>query len=318
MKVYTRVVMDWDGNILEEDSYDYEGPVAHAGGGGGTAKSEQKSKPWEGVVNYVAALNQNIWDLAQEHQDFFPDQTYAGFTPLQEEGMYGGLDYMRGPYADQAAQFMGDLRGMMDAPGNITNLPAVQAMMDANRAATTDVLEGEWLPNIQRKSIGMGDYGGTKTDILRGQAMGDAADALAQANARTMMDAYLDATRQATVAAQMTPGAMSLGMAPFQTAEKVGAMEQAMEQQGIDEAMARHYFPLQERWGRLQKAMSLYTPQFGFGTTETKQKMGGGSALGGALGGGLMGYGLATSVPGLSGYAWPMAAGGAALGGLLN
>lgn len=42
MKVYTRVVMDFDGNVLEEESYEYEGPVAQCGGssgGGGSSGS---------------------------------------------------------------------------------------------------------------------------------------------------------------------------------------------------------------------------------------------------------------------------------------
>jgi len=35
MKIYERIVLDWDGRVLEEDSFEYEGPVALCGGGGG-------------------------------------------------------------------------------------------------------------------------------------------------------------------------------------------------------------------------------------------------------------------------------------------
>jgi hypothetical protein len=35
MKIFERIVMDWDGNTIEEQSFDYEGPVALCGGGGG-------------------------------------------------------------------------------------------------------------------------------------------------------------------------------------------------------------------------------------------------------------------------------------------
>lgn len=35
MKIYERIVMDWDGNVLEEQSFEYEGELALAGGGGG-------------------------------------------------------------------------------------------------------------------------------------------------------------------------------------------------------------------------------------------------------------------------------------------
>ena len=35
MKIYERIVMDWDGNVLEEQSFDYRGDLALCGGGGG-------------------------------------------------------------------------------------------------------------------------------------------------------------------------------------------------------------------------------------------------------------------------------------------
>ena len=35
MKIYERIVMDWDGNVLEEQSFDYRGELALCGGGGG-------------------------------------------------------------------------------------------------------------------------------------------------------------------------------------------------------------------------------------------------------------------------------------------
>ena len=37
MKIYERIVMDWDGEVLEETSFEYEGELALCGGG--------KSKP---------------------------------------------------------------------------------------------------------------------------------------------------------------------------------------------------------------------------------------------------------------------------------
>ena len=42
MKIYEKIVMNWDGEILEEQSFEYSGPVAHCGGGG---KSKPKVQP---------------------------------------------------------------------------------------------------------------------------------------------------------------------------------------------------------------------------------------------------------------------------------
>ena len=44
MKIYERIVLDWDGGVVEEDCFDYEGPVSWAGGGGG-GKSKPKVQP---------------------------------------------------------------------------------------------------------------------------------------------------------------------------------------------------------------------------------------------------------------------------------
>ena len=41
MKIYERIVMDWDGNVLEETSFDYQGDVALCGGGGGKGKTPE-------------------------------------------------------------------------------------------------------------------------------------------------------------------------------------------------------------------------------------------------------------------------------------
>ena len=45
MKIYERLVMDWDGNVLEETSFDYQGDVALCGGGGGGKGKTPEAPP---------------------------------------------------------------------------------------------------------------------------------------------------------------------------------------------------------------------------------------------------------------------------------
>ena len=46
MKIYERIVLDWDGTVLEEESFEYTGPVALCGGGGGkTSKTPEPPPP---------------------------------------------------------------------------------------------------------------------------------------------------------------------------------------------------------------------------------------------------------------------------------
>lgn len=45
MKIYERIVMDWDGTVLDEQAFEYEGPVALCGGGGGGKGSSPSPPP---------------------------------------------------------------------------------------------------------------------------------------------------------------------------------------------------------------------------------------------------------------------------------
>lgn len=64
MKIITRAVLDWDGNILEEESFEYEGPLAL---GKSSGSPPQPTDPYQqaaaqyglstGTANYNAALN---------------------------------------------------------------------------------------------------------------------------------------------------------------------------------------------------------------------------------------------------------------------
>ena len=45
MKIYERIVMDWDGEVLEEKSFEYEGELALCGGGGGKSKPKVQKAP---------------------------------------------------------------------------------------------------------------------------------------------------------------------------------------------------------------------------------------------------------------------------------
>ena len=45
MKIYERIVLDWDGAVLEEESFEYTGPLALCGGGGKKPKTPAPPPP---------------------------------------------------------------------------------------------------------------------------------------------------------------------------------------------------------------------------------------------------------------------------------
>jgi len=45
MKIYERIILDWDGAVLEEESFEYAGPLALCGGGGKKSKTPEPPPP---------------------------------------------------------------------------------------------------------------------------------------------------------------------------------------------------------------------------------------------------------------------------------
>ena len=59
MKIITRAVLDWNGNVLEEESYEYAGEVAHAGSSGAQDKQTvQTTEPWQAQQPFLRDIFQ--------------------------------------------------------------------------------------------------------------------------------------------------------------------------------------------------------------------------------------------------------------------
>jgi hypothetical protein len=147
MKVITRAVLDWDGHILEEESYEYSGPVADCKSSG---SAPQPVDPYQqaaaqyglatGTADYNARLNRtnssnplgsNTWSI--DGTDSAPSSGApggSGYGPYPIPSNLGGGNYgfgfgggspmggWRGPTG------MGSMGGSgMPSPGAPTNAP---------------------------------------------------------------------------------------------------------------------------------------------------------------------------------------------------
>lgn len=285
-------------------------------GGSSSTTTVQKSDPWVGVQQPLKDLFSQAGQAAQSSLPFYPGQTYADWDQLQRSGQQSALQYARNQFAPQLGQYQQGLFGMMNAPMNITQDPAVQNMMEANRLAVMDNLQRNVLPSIDAGAVAAGQLGGSRQGIAQGLAAGEAQKALAQANAQTALGAYDTASRAAAAAAGMIPGALQAGFTPAQTFMDIGGQRQDLAQRGISEDMARYYYPEQSEMQRLSWLNSILTgasPYAGQTTTGP-----GSSGAANALGGALTGYGLGTQVLGpMLGLGTTTAGGLGALGGLL-
>ena len=237
---------------------------------------------------------------------FFPNQTYAGFNPLQQQAMSMGQDYATGqlaPYANQmmnANQLLGS-GGMMDVNSNPWLADYAQA---ATRPIQQNLME-EALPMIRNSAMGAGQYGGSRQDMSEGLAVGRAAQAMGDVTSNIYSNAYGQNLNAMLGAQSMSPQMAQLGNMPHNILSGIGGQQQAMSQMGIDEQMARHYFPQDQ----LQNYMNLVGGQM-FGSQQTTPYST--NPLASGLGGGLAGMGMAQMMGASS--MWPYALGGLALG----
>jgi hypothetical protein len=112
MKIITRGVIDMaTGEVLEEEFFEYEGPVALMKGGGGTTQTVQKADPWSGQQPYLTDIFANAQNLYHNYTpQYYQGQTVASRDPAMIQAQSLGLD-AAGWFADQsayAAQNMAD------------------------------------------------------------------------------------------------------------------------------------------------------------------------------------------------------------------
>lgn len=315
MKIYTRVVLDWDGNVLEEDSYDYTGPLSYAGGGGGNTTTVQKADPWEGQQPYlldVLAKAQNLYNT--EQPTFYPGTTTARFTPLEQEAQRQLVGTAQGGMQDianqtsAAQQFL--LGDVLRADSNPYMTQAVQGAIDP----IYDRLLRQTIPGIQSGAVQAGQLGSSRQGVAEGLAITDANRLALNTSAQMLNDMYGQNLDALTKGLALTPQSMQVQTMPASTLAAVGEQQRLLNQADIDEAVQRHTFQQSIPWDTLAAYQGLI--QGNFGGTGTSTASGGGMSTGqkiaGAAGTGLSTYAAMSMIPAL-GPAAPFVAGGMAL-----
>ena len=88
MKIYTKIVLDKDNNIIEEQSYDYTGPIAHCGNGGEDGSAGSSAQEAANFDDYSYSPSQDA--PAADYDDSFASQNTStsstGFEGSPEVG----------------------------------------------------------------------------------------------------------------------------------------------------------------------------------------------------------------------------------------
>ena len=276
--------------------------------------------------------------LTGQQPEFFPGQTYVSPSAATTESIaqQEAIARQQSPVLQQAQQAyqasLGQV-GQTAAGGFLNANPYQQAMMEAATRPLTQQFSQAVLPGISSLYSRSGRLGsgsmeralGTATEAY-GRSLGDITANIAGSQYQQERGLQQQAQLAQAQLAGAAPSFYGQQFLPAQTLAQVGAQQEAISAQPLQEQLARYQFGQQLPYQQLQGYLSsVYgTPLGSYGTQTTNaptyQNRGAG-ILGGAIAGGLGGYALG-QIPGVSGffgnqYAAPAlgALGGGLLGG---
>lgn len=271
--------------------------------------------------------------LTGPQPEFFPGQTFVSPSAATTEAIaqQEALARQQSPVLQQAQQAyqasLGQV-GQTAAGGFLNANPYQQAMMEAATRPLTQQFSQAVLPGISSLYSRSGRLGsgameralGTATEAF-GRSLGDITANIAGTQYQQERGLQQQAQLQQAQLAGFAPQFYSQQFLPAQTLAQVGAQQEAIAAQPLQEQLARYQFQQQLPYQQLQGFLSsVYgTPLGSYGSQTTNAPMyqnRGAGILGGALAGGLGGYALGQAFPSIGGGFG--AAGGAALGGLLG
>ena len=272
--------------------------------------------------------------LTGQQPEFFPGQTYVSPSAATTEAIaqQEAIARQQSPVLQQAQQAYTSSLGQVGqtAAGGFLNAnPYQQAMMAAATRPLTQQFSETVLPGISSLYSKSGRLGsgameralGTATEAY-GRSLGDITANIAGTQYQQERGLQQQAQLAQSQLAGLAPQFYSQQFLPSQTLAQVGAQQEAIAAQPLQEQLARYQFGQQLPYQQLQGYLSsVYgTPLGSYGTQTTTaptyQNRGAG-VLGGALAGGLGGYALGQAFPNQIGGLYG-GLGGAALGGLLG
>ena len=271
--------------------------------------------------------------LTGQQPEFFPGQTYVSPSAATTESIaqQEAIARQQSPVLQQAQQAYTSSLGQVGqtAAGGFLNAnPYQQAMMAAATRPLTQQFSETVLPGISSLYSKSGRLGsgsmeralGTATEAY-GRSLGDITANIAGTQYQQERGLQQQAQLAQSQLAGLAPQFYSQQFLPSQTLAQVGAQQEAIAAQPLQEQLARYQFGQQLPYQQLQGYLSsVYgTPLGSYGTQTTNaptyQNRGAG-ILGGGIAGGLGGYALGQAFPAIGGTYGAL--GGAALGGLLG
>jgi len=227
------------------------------------------------------ALQAGDFSNAAQRMQYFPGQTYAPFAGETEAALQGqaARGYQGSPVNQMAqAQNVATNSGQFLDAGN----PYFSQMADR---VTEQVM-----PQVQGQFAQSGRTNSGLASRALGQGLGDSIGALGYQN-------YSDERKNQMNAMQMAPQLAETDYHDFAALGEVGQAREALNQQGINDAIERFNFEQTEPFQRLAMFNNAVQGNMGGTSIGTQTSSGGGgSRLGSTIGSGLLGAGALASL----------------------
>lgn len=308
MRVWTRTVHDIDGNLIEGEWYEYEGPVAEAKTGGSPSGAQNvtqttKAEPWSAQIPYLKFGFQQAKDEYQSARpEFYPGPLTVPFAPETEAALAAQTERATAgsPLNASAQGLLFDTVGgnYLDA-GN----PYLQGAFDRAANPVIRSFKEEILPGIDSGFAKAGRYGSGLHKTQRDSAYDRLAENLTEKAGELSYRNYQDERENMLRSALFAPSLAATDYEDISKLAQVGMAKEAKDLEGVDEAVARHNFEQTSPAAKIAQYMGLIQGNYGGTQDTTTSSPIYSNSLAQWLGAGAAGLGAIGSLGGLGGAA---------------
>ena len=200
---------------------------------------------------------------------FYPGQTYAGLQP-EEQQAQGQVRQVAANQIPEVADWSQQAFARALNPVKaVTENPALEAATAGAVRPLYQNLTEQVLPAIRGNAVAGGNLGSSRTGIAEGLAAGRTAQAAADVTAGLQNQAYNTAQQGYTSALGLAPMIQQLQLAGPEALAAVGTQNRTVEQQAIDEAIARHTYGQNLPYQRLNEYANTIAGSYGGTGTST-------------------------------------------------
>ena len=265
--------------------------------GGGT--TVQKAEPYAGQQPFLVDIYQQAQNLYNRGpMQFFPDRTFASPTEQQLTAEEMATQAALGPQSQLAGNIQAAQNYSLMSPQNLATNPYLAGATTAALRPLLTQTQG-LLQQARRDATGAGQLGSDRQAILESNVIGNYLQRAGDITSSMYSDAFQQAQQNQLRALAIAPQTLQASLVPSQTLASVGAMEQARQQQAIDDARARFEFAQQAPGQALRDYTSVVqgTVLPGTQTTTGAEPSFGQKALGATLmGAGTYGAGVSSGL----------------------